>query len=316
MNLCGDDTGKDFSGFETVFPPTYQKQGRIVALRPVFVNFIIVFGAGMSGAPPLYLIMDPQGRFHVYTSLSAILVTLFILPVNGSDDNNLLGTLKKDYQRFYGQSSLKFLAGGAAAGAVMAESDVDRRLRSTISDLRGDRTNAFSRQSKLLGERPSALFFASLIPLSFARAGTPATLGQWSATNARAYLVGLPALWSAQVIIGAGRPEEGGSGWKPFKNSNGVSGHSFIGAVPFLSAARMSKNAALKTLFLTGSFAAGASRLNDDKHYASQVFLGWWLAYAAVDSVRPSKGSKSVQTVFISADLSDESTGILINWRF
>ncbi len=57
----------------------------------------------------------------------------------------------------------------------------------------------------------------------------------------RAYLVGAPAMLLMQNVTGGSRPEEmdHGSKWDPFHDDNGVSGHAFMGAVPFLTLANM-----------------------------------------------------------------------------
>jgi hypothetical protein len=89
-----------------------------------------------------------------------------------------------------------------------------------------------------------------------------------------------------QSLLGSGRPDSGvDSDWIPFKEGHGVSGHAFIGAIPFLSAAEMVENRVLKSLLYAGSTLAGLSRVNDDQHYTSQVLLGWWIAYLAETSV-------------------------------
>ncbi|MEO2042421.1 MAG: phosphatase PAP2 family protein, partial [Pirellulales bacterium] len=72
-----------------------------------------------------------------------------------------------------------------------------------------------------------------------------------------------------------------GSDWKFFQDNNGVSGHSFMGAIPFLAAADMVENPLAKgTLYVCSTF-VGFSRINDDAHYSSQAFLGWYLAWAS-----------------------------------
>jgi hypothetical protein len=58
-----------------------------------------------------------------------------------------------------------------------------------------------------------------------------------------------------------------------------------MGAVPFLSAAMMTEKRSLQVLLYTASTFCGLSRMHDDKHYFSQVALGWWLAYLAAKSI-------------------------------
>jgi hypothetical protein len=51
-------------------------------------------------------------------------------------------------------------------------------------------------------------------------------------------VVGAPPLYVMQQVTGSSRPGEGsaGSHWHFLNDNNGVSGHAFIGAVPFLAA--------------------------------------------------------------------------------
>jgi hypothetical protein len=88
------------------------------------------------------------------------------------------------------------------------------------------------------------------------------------------------------MATGASRPSEDvGSQWHFFNDNNGVSGHAFVGAVPFLAAADMVESPLLKgTLYVCSTF-VGFSRMTDDAHYPSQVFLGWYLAWASARAV-------------------------------
>jgi hypothetical protein len=102
-----------------------------------------------------------------------------------------------------------------------------------------------------------------------------------------------------QQVIGASRPgeAESGSHWEPFHDDNGVSGHSFMGAVPFITAAHMTKNPWLRGGLYLGSGMAGLSRINDNHHYASQAALGWWMAYLAARCVNPTERDAFLQPV-------------------
>jgi hypothetical protein len=72
-----------------------------------------------------------------------------------------------------------------------------------------------------------------------------------------------------------------GSGWKFFQDDNGVSGHAFVGAIPFLAAAEMCENPWAKGGLYVCSTFVGFSRMTSDAHYPSQAFLGWYLAWAS-----------------------------------
>jgi hypothetical protein len=88
-----------------------------------------------------------------------------------------------------------------------------------------------------------------------------------------------------QVGLGSDRPFADDSRWHPFRHNHGVSGHAFVGAVPFLTAASMTDSYVLKALLVAGSFGPAWSRIHTDDHYFSQVFLGWAIAYLSVQSV-------------------------------
>jgi membrane-associated phospholipid phosphatase len=107
-------------------------------------------------------------------------------------------------------------------------------------------------------------------------------VGEWGSRSLRMFVVGAPPLYVLQLATGASRPSDGpGSQWHFFNDNNGVSGHAFIGAIPFLAAAEMVESPLLKgTLYVCSTF-TGFSRMTDNAHYPSQVFLGWYLAWAS-----------------------------------
>ena len=76
-------------------------------------------------------------------------------------------------------------------------------------------------------------------------------------------LVGAPATGVLQVAIGASRPSEtaAGSRWRPFHDNNGVSGHAFVGAVPFLAAAKYTDNRLLQVALIAASTVTASSRI-------------------------------------------------------
>lgn len=110
-------------------------------------------------------------------------------------------------------------------------------------------------------------------------------VGQWGERTMRGLAVGGPASSLLQIGLGGSRPEEGRSHWHPFQDTNSVAGHGFVGAVPFLTAASMTRHRPLKALLFAGSFYTTWARLDDDSHYFSQCVLGWTIAYLATRSV-------------------------------
>jgi len=99
--------------------------------------------------------------------------------------------------------------------------------------------------------------------------------------------------YALQVGIGSSRPRdvEGSFKWNPFNDNNGSSGHAFVGAVPFLVAAKKTDKWLWKSAFILGSGLAGYSRIYDDAHYLSQVLVGYSIAVLAVDATERSSRS-------------------------
>jgi membrane-associated phospholipid phosphatase len=110
---------------------------------------------------------------------------------------------------------------------------------------------------------------------------------EWGGRSLRAILSGGPAVLLLESGLGGSRPGERpeASHWKPFDDWNGASGHAFIGAIPLLTAARMTDDRWLQGGLLFASLLPAWSRVNDNRHYLSQVGVGWWVAYLACEAV-------------------------------
>jgi len=203
----------------------------------------------------------------------------------------LLETVKGDFINYYSLSNLKIMVVSFTLGGILANTSADGDAQNSYQDnIRSKGTDDFSKIVKDLGEKKY------LIPLSAAAAvagyyipenSYTSPIGTWGFNTARAYLVGIPPMWLMQTVTGASRPGESpnGSDWSPFNDNNGISGHSFIGAVPFITLAKMYKNNPVRWFFYGTSFLAGWSMVNDDDHYISQSALGWVIAYQSVKVV-------------------------------
>ena len=112
-------------------------------------------------------------------------------------------------------------------------------------------------------------------------------VGEWGGRSLRMFAVGAPFMYAMQWATGGSRPNEtsAGSDWKPFQDDNGVSGHAFVGAIPFMAAADMVESPLAKGALYVCSTFVGFSRMTDDRHYPSQVFLGWYVALASSRAV-------------------------------
>lgn len=225
-------------------------------------------------------------------------VTLSIITISSSShaeeaaQKGIWSDIKEDYNEFY--SADRFIRMGIVftGGAIMANTDIDQKFQDDFqNNKRSAATDSFSVDAKKFGEGKY------LIPLSLLSAGISHYLGdgseltgvgKWGERTARAYFVGGPTVLATQLLTGASRPTEDKkiSDWKPFNDANGVSGHAFIGSVPFLTIAYMNNdNTFIKySAYLASTFSA-YSRINDNAHYLSQAMLGWYLGWEAVDSV-------------------------------
>ena len=221
-----------------------------------------------------------------------------------------------DYRHFYSCMGLAELAGGIGVNAVLANTYLDVRFRDWYQDnVRSPGTDDFARSCKTFGE--GGIMFPAFIGLAvvgnlFDDNPFMAVVGDYGSRVTRGYLVGAPPMLALQSVLGAGRPENGPSYWQPFQHDNGVSGHAFTGAVPFITAAKMVENPVLKGGFYVLSTLPAWSRINDDKHYLSQVVLGWWIGYlaaSAVDQTESSEKKFRIQPV-----CSSEMSGLMFTW--
>ena len=198
----------------------------------------------------------------------------------------------EDYRNFYSCDSLTCIAGAFGAGALMANTGFDTTMQNAwMRSVEPTTLGTFFSGCKDIGEGRYALgVFGAAAGAGLLFEGNPAgdVIGEWGSRSLRMFVVGAPPVYLLQLATGASRPRDqasNGSGWKFFQDDNGVSGHAFVGAIPFLAAADMVENPLLKgTLYVCSTFVA-FSRMTDNAHYPSQVFLGWYLAWASARAV-------------------------------
>jgi PAP2 superfamily len=229
-------------------------------------------------------------------------------------------TIKRDHKNFYSSERVIRIGIAFGIGGILANTNIDEKIQDEYQDnVRSSSTDDFAKIVKTFGEGtyliPLSLFTATL-PEIIPKSSATSIIGEWGRLTSRSYLVGGPPLLLLQRATGASRPGESddGSRWKPFNDSNGVSGHAFIGAVPFLSAARMSSNRLLRYgLYVASTFTAW-SRINDNDHYTSQAILGWYLAWEAVGAV--SESNENDQKWKVSPLFLNDGVGIQICKQF
>ena len=205
-----------------------------------------------------------------------------------------IATLKSDYQNFYfNTNNLLELGAGIAGAAIIANTSADREVQKYYQDhIRGGITNDISKGAKIPGE----FFITPPLLLGVYFLSSPDSPGGvWAQKSLRALAVGLPSALIIENATGASTPEEGGSKWNhPFKHDSGLSNHAFIGAIPFITAAKMFESPYMKAFFYGVSTLPGLSRVNDNKHYFSQAALGWYLAYLSCNAIDRTENRKGM----------------------
>ena len=251
------------------------------------------------------------------------LIVFFIQSAaTASEDKNeksllIAETVISDYKSFYSGERLTRIGFGFGLAALSANTKIDSRIQEWYQkNIRSSSTDNFSKAANLLGK------WEYLIPLSLLSAGinyfdNESPIGDWGVYSARAYLTGAPALLLMQRVTGGSRPGETNhdSEWRPFNDNNGVSGHAFIGAVPFLTLAKMDKDIKfLKYIAYTASAAAAWARVNNNGHYLSQAALGWYMAFESVDAVFDADRQR--EKISMSPMIGRDSCGIAVNIRW
>jgi hypothetical protein len=207
----------------------------------------------------------------------------------------------QDYGNYWTYGGMARIALGVAAAAPIANTSADLSIRNWYQNhVREPWEDKYAYDVKYLGEYTYALpAYVGIALGGWAMEGVDSlvsedgswvgevggTASQWGQRCIRAMAVGTPMVGLLQVGLGSTRPTLGSSYWNPFNASHGVSGHAYVGSVPFLTAAAMTDNYFLKVPLFFGSFLTSWSRIHTDDHYFSQVALGWWMGYLAVRSV-------------------------------
>ena len=208
-------------------------------------------------------------------------------------------TVYQEYRRFYSWDTLKKMTLGIGLAGVLANTSMDGEIQGWVQgSLRNEDTNELSESVKPFGEGVITIpLYAGAALVGELTEGNEwgSATGEWGRRSLRAIVVGAPPMLFLQKAIGASRPKEDDSRWRPFNDNNGVSGHSFMGAVPFIAAAKMAENRYAQYSLYLGSMLCGCSRINDNCHYFSQAALGWWTAYLAAScGERREKGERQV----------------------
>jgi len=236
---------------------------------------------------------------------------------------SLIGRMWDDQKYFYSPESLTLLGGGLVIGGVMANSSIDneihRRFQSSVRGATSDDWFESLHASKELGNGMYTLpVFATAWGAGklFPDNTIVETSGRWGERSMRGFVVGAPPLIIMQQLTGGSRPTETDerSEWHPMRDNNGISGHAFMGSLPFITAAKMTDNRGYKVLFYAGSVITPLSRVNDNAHYPSQVALGWWMAYLAASAIDATDNPNARWRFY--PHLTSDGSGMMAELRF
>ncbi|MDA0707123.1 MAG: phosphatase PAP2 family protein [Proteobacteria bacterium] len=238
----------------------------------------------------------------------------------GRPAERLADQIRADFRYHYSAKPLGEVAIGFGISALLANSNADAEIREYFQDeLQNQTGDDLADLFTDVGDLAQPLFS---VPIYFGTMwlgnynGKPETAAaRWGANSLRAVLVGTPEFVTLAYVSGGQRPEEGEPGWDPFDDNNGVSGHAFFGAVPIITAAKLTDRRWLwNTLYVTSTLPALA-RVYEDKHYFSQVFMGWWLAHSAARMVEHTN-SGSESAVRVSPLFVPDGGGLQVSIRF
>lgn len=207
--------------------------------------------------------------------------------------------IASDYINFYRWHNLAKVGYGVIGSAVFANSRLDEHINAYYQrHFVSSGTDSMARVFKHPGNNSTLLWYLGA-------GGAGLVLSHWSPNNViyawstrvlRSVLVGAPPVLLLQRVLGSKRPTAG-SQWQPFVAEHAVSGHAFLGSLPFITAAQMTSHRSLKILLYGLSTLTGWTRLNDNAHYFSQVVFGWWMGYLAVSSVSRSQMQSTAKHV-------------------
>lgn len=210
-----------------------------------------------------------------------------------------------DYENMFFTRNVLYLGGAIGISAILANTNGDESIRefylNDIHQYNLDDLEKVSYQFGLHWRVLPVLGGAAVVGAILDESPAGLILYNWGERSLRSFVVGAPLMWLLQDGIGSSRPNENpdqGSNWNLFNDNNGASGHAFVGAIPFLTAASMSENLILKGAFFLTSFLSGWGRIYVDRHYFSQVFLGWSVGFLSVLSVSQTESKiKNMQLV-------------------
>lgn len=226
----------------------------------------------------------------------------------------------RDFATYFTAHNLLQFGTVFVAAAIFANTGLDRTIRENFQeDFQSSNTQRFFKPWKTIGGLSYWYFplYLGSMGIGYWRQCDPYgnAIYRWGYRNLRAMILGGIQVIILAPTLGSGRPSKREpSKWQPFKYVNGVSGHSFFGGLPFITAAMMVDPPLMKALLYVASTLPGLSRIDSDAHYFSQVLLGWSLAFFSARAVVESDMANPV----FQASLIPKRDGVILygRWKF
>ena len=228
--------------------------------------------------------------------------------------------IRADFRYHYSRGPLLQVTAGFAVGGVLANTDADQNIQDFFNDdLSGSTGDNLSDFFTGVGDLAQPLYsfpiYLGAMWLGDYSQDSESAVARWGAASMRAGLIGAPEVLVLSNVAGGNRPEEGEPGWSPFDGDDGVSGHAFFGAVPFITAANQTDRRWLKYTLLVTSTLPGLARVYDDQHYFSQSLIGWWIAYVSAKSVNHTDIGRR-QSISVSPVSYSDGAGLQVAFTF
>lgn len=226
-----------------------------------------------------------------------------------------------DHRRHYDLESLLNLLPPLAAAGTLANTNADRWIhdtwredaRSRFSDETADVFQEVGDAAQNRWSMP--LYTLTMIAADYSGyADEDSAVATWAERSLRANVLGGPQAWAFTYLLGSHRPDAGVSDWDPWNDNDGVSGHSFYAAVPFLTAARMTESAGWRFSLYALSMLPAYARINDGNHYTSQAVMGWSIAWLATGTIAEEPADSG--DVAVLPLLTPDGGFILVNFSF
>lgn len=208
--------------------------------------------------------------------------------------NNFFVDVGGDYGLYYSRCNLPAVGVVLFAAGIMANTSIDRSVnRFWQKNIRGPTADGFFRPQESISEFSYIKVYAAAVAATYWNKDDNCfsyLLYHWGYRSMRAWLIVSPQITLLRNYLGGGRPyyknDCDGTRWKfGHYGRPSCSGHTFNGALPFITAAMMTEYRPLKYGLYFLSVLPGLARINFCKHSLSQVFLGWTLSYLAASTV-------------------------------